>query len=307
MVNGRLNISEEVQEALASSRPVVALESTIVAHGMPYPQNLETAKHLESIIREGGAVPATIAVMNGCIQVGCDEDMLHRLATEKGVVKVSRRDLPMVLASGKLGATTVSGTLIGADLAGIRVFVTGGIGGVHRGVADSWDVSADLPELARARVAVVSAGAKSILDLPKTLESLETKGVTVLGYKTDFFPAFFVPSSGLPLVHRADDPMTIARAMEAKWTLGLEGAILVANPVPFEHAADSNAIQQATDAALILAEKQGVQGKDVTPFLLQQVAKATGGESLDANRALVANNARLGAAIAVAYAEQIGA
>ena len=191
MVNERLNISEEVQEALASGRPVVALESTIVAHGMPYPQNLETAKHLESIIREGGAVPATIAVINGRIQVGCDEDMLYRLATEKDVVKVSRRDLPMVLASRKLGATTVSGTLIGADLAGIRVFVTGGIGGVHRGVVDSWDVSADLPELARARVAVVSAGAKSILDLPKTLESLETKGVTVLGYKTDFFPAFF--------------------------------------------------------------------------------------------------------------------
>lgn len=307
MVNERLNISEEVQEALASGRPVVALESTIVAHGMPYPQNLETAKHLESIIREGGAVPATIAVINGRIQVGCDEDMLYRLATEKDVVKVSRRDLPMVLASRKLGATTVSGTLIGADLAGIRVFVTGGIGGVHRGVVDSWDVSADLPELARARVAVVSAGAKSILDLPKTLESLETKGVTVLGYKTDFFPAFFVPSSGLPLVHRADDPETIARAMEAKWTLGLEGAILVANPVPVEHAADSKAIQQATDAALVLAEKQGIQGKDVTPFLLQQVAKATGGESLDANRALVANNARLGAAIAVAYAEQISA
>ena len=165
MVNARLNISEEVQEALSSGRPVVALESTIVAHGMPYPQNLETAKHLESIIREGGAVPATIAVMNGRIQVGCDEDMLYRLATEPDVIKVSRRDLPMVLSSGKLGAATVSGTLIGADLAGIRVFVTGGIGGVHRGVQDSWDVSADLPELARASVTVVSAGAKSILDL----------------------------------------------------------------------------------------------------------------------------------------------
>jgi pseudouridylate synthase len=302
MVNGRLNIAPEVQKALALGKPVVALESTIVAHGMPFPQNLETAQNLESIIREGGAIPATIAVMNGQIQVGCDASMLHRLATESHVAKVSRRDLPMALASGQLGATTVSGTLIGAELAGIRVFVTGGIGGVHRGVQDSWDVSADLPELARARVAVVCAGAKSILDLPKTLESLETNGVTVVGYQTDFFPAFFVPSSGLPLVHRADDPETIAQAMEAKWSLGLEGAILVANPIPLEHAADAEKIDQATSDALVLAKERGVHGKDVTPFLLREVAKATGGESLAANRALVANNARLGAAIAVAFA-----
>ena len=302
MVKDRLTIAPEVQEALAAGKPVVALESTIVAHGMPFPQNLETAQNLESIIRDGGAIPATIAVMNGQIQVGCDAAMLHRLATEPQVAKVSRRDLPMALASGQLGATTVSGTLIGAELAGIRVFVTGGIGGVHRGVQDSWDVSADLPELARARVAVVCAGAKSILDLPKTLESLETNGVTVVGYQTDFFPAFFVPSSGLPLAHRADDPLTIAQAMEAKWSLGLEGSILVANPVPVEHAADADKVDQATLEALVLAEKQKIQGKDVTPFLLREVAKATGGESLAANRALVANNARLGAAIAVAFA-----
>ena len=307
MVKSRLSIAPEVQEALASGKPVVALESTIVAHGMPFPQNLETAQNLESIIREGGAVPATIAVLNGKIQVGCDATMLHRLATESNVAKVSRRDLPIALASGELGATTVSGTLIGAQLAGIRVFVTGGIGGVHRGVEESWDVSADLLELAKARVAVVCAGAKSILDLPKTLESLETNGVTVLGFQTDFFPAFFVPSSGLPLVHRADDVEKIALSMDAKWSLDLEGSILVANPVPMEHAADAGKIATATEEALVLAEKRGIQGKDVTPFLLSEVAKATGGESLEANRALVANNARLGAAIAVAYAALIEA
>jgi pseudouridine-5'-phosphate glycosidase len=307
MVKSRLSIASEVQEALKTGKPVVALESTIVAHGMPYPQNLETAKDLEAIIRDGGATPATIAVINGKIQVGCDDQMLYRLATESNVAKVSRRDLPMALANGDLGATTVSGTLIGAELAGIRVFVTGGIGGVHRGVEDSWDVSADLPELSRAQVAVVCAGAKSILDLPKTLESLETNGVTVLGYQTDFFPAFFVSSSGLPLLHRAEDAKTIARAMDAKWSLDLEGAILVANPVPEDYAADAGEISRATSAALALAEERGVTGKDVTPFLLREVARITGGESLKANRALVANNARLGASLAVEYATLVGA
>ncbi|MEC7693928.1 MAG: pseudouridine-5'-phosphate glycosidase, partial [Bacteroidota bacterium] len=212
-----VRVLPEVRDALAAGRPVVALESTIVAHGMPYPANLETAQAVGAIVREEGAVPATVAVVDGAVQVGCDASMLERLASEPGVAKVSRRDMPVVLAQGNLGATTVSGTLIGAGLAGIRVFVTGGIGGVHRGVADTWDISADLDELARHDVAVVSAGAKSILDLPKTLEVLETKGITVLGYGTDEFPAFFTPQSGIPVAHRADTPEQVASILKAKW------------------------------------------------------------------------------------------
>ena len=303
MVNSRLQVAPEVAEALANGRPVVALESTIVAHGMPYPENLETAHMLEQTIRDGGAIPATIAVINGKLQIGCDEVMLRALATEEGVLKVSRRDLPMALASGKTGATTVSATLIGADLAGIRVFVTGGIGGVHRGVAETWDVSADIPELGRARVAVVSAGAKSILDIPKTLEALETAGVTVLGYGTDTFPAFFVPSSGLPVPYRVDSPKEVADAMAAKWSLGLDGGILVGNPIPEELAADAVTVHNATEAALESAKSRGIGGKDLTPFLLKSISHATGGDSLAANRALVAHNATVGAAIALAFSK----
>lgn len=293
-----IRVSPEVSEALKAGQPVVALESTIVAHGMPYPANLETALAVEGIVREEGAVPATVAVVDGAVQVGCDRATLERLASEPGVAKVSRRDMPVVMAKGGLGATTVSGTLIGAGLAGIPVFVTGGIGGVHRGVAGTWDVSADLDELARHNVAVVSAGAKSILDLPKTLEVLETKGITVLGFGTDEFPAFFTPRSGLPLAHRADTPQEVAAILRAKWGLGLEGGVLVANPVPDEHGFDAGA---ATDAALADAEAQGVEGKALTPFLLKHIADATDGKSLKANVALVKHNARIGARIAVAY------
>lgn len=293
-----IRVSPEVSEALKAGQPVVALESTIVAHGMPYPANLETALAVEGIVREEGAVPATVAVVDGAVQVGCDRATLERLASEPGVAKVSRRDMPVVMAKGGLGATTVSGTLIGAGLAGIPVFVTGGIGGVHRGVAGTWDVSADLDELARHNVAVVSAGAKSILDLPKTLEVLETKGITVLGFGTDEFPAFFTPRSGLPVAHRADTPQEVAAILRAKWGLGLEGGILVANPVPDEHGFDAGA---ATDAALADAEAQGVEGKALTPFLLKHIADATDGKSLKANVALVKHNARIGARIAVAY------
>ncbi|MDG1673954.1 MAG: pseudouridine-5'-phosphate glycosidase, partial [Flavobacteriales bacterium] len=250
------------------------------------------------IVREEGAVPATVAVVDGAVQVGCDRATLERLASEPGVAKVSRRDMPVVMAKGGLGATTVSGTLIGAGLAGIPVFVTGGIGGVHRGVAGTWDVSADLDELARHNVAVVSAGAKSILDLPKTLEVLETKGITVLGFGTDEFPAFFTPRSGLPVAHRADTPQEVAAILRAKWGLGLEGGVLVANPVPDEHGFDAGA---ATEAALADAEAQGVEGKALTPFLLKHIAEATEGKSLKANVALVKHNARIGARIAVAY------
>ena len=294
-----VRVLPEVQEALAAGRPVVALESTIVAHGMPYPANLETAQAVEAIVREEGAVPATVAVVDGAVQVGCDASMLERLASEPGVAKVSRRDMPVVLAQGNLGATTVSGTLIGAGLAGIRVFVTGGIGGVHRGVADTWDISADLDELARHDVAVVSAGAKSILDLPKTLEVLETKGITVLGYGTDEFPAFFTPQSGIPVAHRADTPEQVASILKAKWGLGLKGGVLVANPVPAEFGFDASV---ATDKALADAARQGIEGKALTPFLLKHIAEATGGQSLAANVALVKHNARIGAQIAVAHA-----
>lgn len=293
-----IRVSPEVSEALKAGQPVVALESTIVAHGMPYPANLETALAVEGIVREEGAVPATVAVVDGAVQVGCDRATLERLASEPGVAKVSRRDMPVVMAKGSLGATTVSGTLIGAGLAGIPVFVTGGIGGVHRGVAGTWDVSADLDELARHNVAVVSAGAKSILDLPKTLEVLETKGITVLGFGTDEFPAFFTPRSGLPVAHRADTPQEVAAILRAKWGLGLEGGVLVANPVPDEHGFDAGA---ATDAALADAEAQGVEGRALTPFLLKHIADATDGKSLKANVALVKHNARIGARIAVAY------
>jgi len=293
-----IRLSEEVRDALSSGQPVVALESTIVAHGMPYPANLETARAVEAIVREEGAVPATVAVVDGAVQVGCDLPTLERLASEPHVAKVSRRDMPVVLAQGSLGATTVSGTLIGAGLAGISVFVTGGIGGVHRGVAGTWDISADLEELAVHNVAVVSAGAKSILDLPKTLEVLETKGITVLGYGTDEFPAFFTPRSGLTLAHRANSAQEVADVMKAKWGVGLQGGILVANPVPEEHGFDAGA---ATEAALAAAEAAGVEGKALTPFLLKHIAEATQGKSLAANVALVKNNARVGAQVAVAH------
>ncbi len=294
-----VRVLPEVSEALESGKPVVALESTIVAHGMPYPDNLQTALEVASIVRAEGAVPATVAVVDGAIQVGCDEATLERLASEPGVAKVSRRDMPVVLANNRLGATTVSGTLIGAGLAGISVFVTGGIGGVHRGVAESWDISADLDELAQHNVAVVSAGAKSILDLPKTLEVLESKGITVLGYGTDEFPAFFTPHSGLSLSHRADTPSDVAKVMEAKWGLGLQGGILVANPVPTEHGFDA---QAATEQALHDAAAQGIEGKALTPFLLKHIAETTEGRSLAANVALVKHNALVGARIAVAHA-----
>ena len=294
-----IRVLPEIQDALNEGRPVVALESTIVAHGMPYPANLETAQAVEAIVREEGAVPATVAVVDGAVQVGCDAATLERLASEPGVAKVSRRDMPVVLAKGTLGATTVSGTLIGAGLAGIPVFVTGGIGGVHRGVADTWDISADLDELARHDVAVVSAGAKSILDLPKTLEVLETKGITVLGYDTDEFPAFFTSKSGLAVAHRADTPAEVASILKAKWGLGLEGGVLVANPVPEDMGFDA---AEATEQALREAQSQEVEGKALTPFLLKHIADSTEGKSLAANVALVKHNARIGARIAVAYA-----
>ena len=302
MTAPRFRIAPEVAAVLAAGGPVVALESTIVAHGMPWPDNLACAHDVASAVRAGGAVPVVVAVLDGVLTVGCTEAELERLARGPGVAKVSRRDLPAVLARGGDGATTVSGTVFGAQRAGIRVFATGGIGGVHRGVAETWDVSADLPEIACSDVAVVSAGAKSILDLPKTLEALETAGVPVVGWGTDEFPAFFVRSSGLKLVHRADGAEEVAAMMRAATEVGLRGGMLVAVPVPAEAEADSEVVQAATEAALEAARREGVGGKDLTPYLLREIAGRTGGESLAANRALVVHNASVAAAIAVAFA-----
>jgi pseudouridine-5'-phosphate glycosidase len=292
----------EVADAVAEGRPVVALESTIIAHGMPYPQNVETARRVEGLIRAGGAVPATIAVVDGAFQIGLDADLLERLGTADNVAKLSRRDLPMAIATKRLGATTVATTMIGARLAGISIFVTGGIGGVHRGAEQSFDISADLTELSRTNVGVVCAGAKSILDLPKTLETLETLGVPVIGYQTDRFPPFYARTSDLPVDHRAESAAEIAAILAAKWALGLDGGAVIANPAPVETALPPDEIESFIAQAIAEARAQGVRGKAETPFLLKRIAELTGGRSLTANIALVENNAHLGAAIAVALA-----
>ena len=297
-----LKLHEEVRGALAAGLPVVALESTIISHGMPHPQNLETARAVEAAVRAGGAVPATIALMDGWIQVGLDADSLSRLATEPGVQKVSRRDLPVVLSRRQTGATTVAATMIAAGLAGIRLFATGGVGGVHRGGESSLDVSADLAELARTDVAVVCAGAKAILDLPRTLEYLETRGVPVLGYRTDDFPAFYTRESGLSVDARLDTPAELARVLRTKWDLGLTGGVLIANPVSQADAMPRAEIDAAVEQALNEAGAQKVSGKAVTPFLLSRVAELTGGASLRTNIALVKHNAEVAAQIAVALA-----
>ena len=297
--------SEEVREAMASGMPVVALESTIIAHGMPYPENVNTAKRLGNIIRDAGCVPAIVAVSEGKVCVGIDDVLLERIAKEKGVLKVSRRDIPIAIASKALGATTVSGTLVIAHAAGIKVFVTGGIGGAHRGAETSMDVSSDLEELAISDVAVVSAGVKAILDLPKTLEILETKGVPVVGYKTDELPAFYTRTSGLKLVARADTVDEVACIMKSKWDLGISGSVLIANPIPQEFEADLKVINAAIENALVRASEEGIAGKEITPFILSLVSEATGGDSLAANVALVENNARLGAQIAFAFSKLV--
>ncbi|MBB3265419.1 pseudouridine-5'-phosphate glycosidase [Azospirillum sp. OGB3] len=299
----RLSPTPEVAAALAEGRPVVALESTVISHGMPYPKNLETAMALEDAVRAEGAVPATIAVLDGRIRIGLDGESLERLAKGgTGVMKLSRRDLPVALATGALGATTVAATMIAARLAGIAVFATGGLGGVHRGAESSFDVSADLDELARTSVCVVCAGAKSILDLPKTLEVLETRGVPVLGLGTDEFPAFYSRNSGLPVSHRCDNVQEIAAILRAKWELGLEGGMVVANPIPEADALDGTAMEQAIVQALSDAEHYGITGKSVTPFLLAALERITGGRSLTANMALIRNNAVTAARLAAAYA-----
>ena len=293
-----LILSPEVREAKAGGQAIVALESTIITHGMPFPQNVETARLVEEDIRASGAVPATIAVMGGRIHVGLTGDELDRLGQATGVMKLSRADLAVCLAAGGVGATTVAATMICAQLAGISVFATGGIGGVHRGAETSFDISADLSELAETAVTVVAAGAKAILDLPKTLEVLETLGVPVIAYGQDEFPAFWSRSSGLKAPLRMDEPREIAAAHRMRGLLGLKGGQLVANPIPEAAEIPRPEIMPMIEAALAEAAAKGVSAKAVTPFLLQRLFEMSSGRSLVANIALVRNNARLGAAIA---------
>jgi len=297
-----LAISPEIAEALAAGHAVVALESTILAHGMPYPRNVETAQRCEAIVRAAGAIPATIAVLHGRLRIGLAATEIEAIGLGgKTVAKVSRADLAAMIASGAAGATTVAATMLGAHLAGIRVFATGGIGGVHRGAETSWDVSADLEELGRTPVAVVCAGAKAILDLPKTLEVLETKGVPVIGYGIDEFPAFWSRSSGLRAPLRCNGPGEVARVLQAQQALGLSAGAVIANPIPESAEIPTAELVPAIDAACEEARRAGIVGKQVTPFLLDRVLALTGGRSLAANIALVENNVRVAAEIAVAY------
>jgi pseudouridine-5'-phosphate glycosidase len=295
-----LSFTAEVEHALEHNLPVVALETTIISHGMPYPQNIGMAKEVEQIIRDNGAVPATIGLMNGKIKIGLNESELEEFATNKSVEKVSRRDFPYILATGKIGATTVAGTMIAAQLAGIKVFATGGIGGVHREGEITWDVSADLTELAQTNVAVVCAGAKSILDIGRTLEYLETQGVPVVGYKCDHFPSFYSRESGYQVDFRLDAPEEVAAVMDTKWKLGLKGGLVIANPVPEADALDHNEIEAVIQRALQEAKENGIAGKKVTPFILDKVKQLTAGKSLQTNIALVKHNAEVAAKIAVA-------
>lgn len=303
MINHYLDIAPEVMDALKKGQPVVALESTIISHGMPYPQNAETALRVEQQVRAGGAVPATAAIIGGRLKAGLSPKEIDYLG-EMGakIAKASRRDLPALLARGQDGATTVASTMIIARLAGIAVFATGGIGGVHRGAAQTMDISADLQELARTNVAVVCAGAKSILDLELTLEYLETHGVPVLGYQTDEFPAFYSRHSGLPVDFQVEETDEIARMMKAKWALGLDGGLIVANPIPEAFAMRSESINIAISRAIAEAEAKGVKGKNLTPFLLAKIEALTEGKSLESNIQLVLNNAGLAARLAADFA-----
>ena len=295
-LNKYLDVSPEVAEAIAAGKPVVALESTIISHGMPYPQNVETALKVESIIRENGAVPATIAILGGRLKAGLTPEEIEYLG-KKGheVTKASRRDLAVLVSKGADGATTVTTTMMIAYMAGIRIFATGGIGGVHRGVETTMDISADLEELAQTPVMVVCAGAKSILDLGLTLEYLETHGVPVIGYGTKELPAFYTRKSGFSVDYELDSPVELAAAFKASQDMGLKGGMLVTNPIPEEFSMDPAVINKAIDEAIAEANAQGIHGKESTPFLLAKVKEITGGDSLDANIHLVFNNARLAA------------
>ena len=298
-LNKYLKLSPEVADALRTGKPVVALESTIISHGMPYPQNVETAYACERVCRENGAVPATCAIIGGKLCAGLTPEEIDYLGREgTKVTKASRRDLPLLIAKGMDGATTVAATMIVAHMAGIKVFATGGIGGVHRNGQDTMDVSADLDELGKTPMCVVCAGAKAILDLPRTMEYLETKGVPVIGFGTDELPAFYTAKSGIPLTWRVDDPKEVADAIHAAEDMGFEGGMLVTVPIPAEWSMDADYINKAIDEALVDADRQGIVGKDTTPFLLKKIKEITGGSSLASNIQLVFNNVKTAARIA---------
>ncbi len=296
-----IDVKDEVKYALDNGLPVVALESTIISHGMPYPQNVETARKTEQIIRQNGATPATIAIINGRIKIGLTDDELEYFGKTKGIHKVSRRDMPYVISKKLNGATTVAGTMICANLVGIKVFVTGGIGGVHRGAENTFDISADLIELSKTNVAVVCAGAKSILDIGLTLEYLETLGVPVISYGIDEFPAFYTRTSGHKTNIRCDSAKEISDMMKAKWELGLSGGMVIGNPIPEEYSMNPKYINEVIDLAIDEANALGVKGKAITPFLLDKIKAVTDGSSLKSNINLVYNNARLGTEIAKCY------
>lgn len=301
-MNMNLRIGERVQKALANHEAVVALESTIISHGMPYPKNVETALLVEKTVEENGAIPATIGIIDGEIVVGMSPEEIERFGKEKGIAKVSKRDLPVVVARKQWGATTVSATMLIAAMAGIPIFVTGGIGGVHRGAESTWDVSRDLRELGEVGVAVVCSGAKAILDIPKTLEYLETEGVTILSYKAASFANFYSVSTNGSVDAVFEDPKDAAKIIHAKKELGLTGGILISNPIPEEYALPHSYIDAIVDQAVKECEEQGIRGKDSTPFLLKRIVELTGGKSLDSNIHLIQNNAAVGARIAVELA-----
>ena len=298
MLKKYVEYSDEVKKAMEEGKPVVALESTIISHGMPYPQNIETAKACEEIIRENGAVPATTAIIGGKIKIGLSDEELEFMATSKDIIKASRRDFAYIISQGLNGATTVASTIIASRLAGIKIFVTGGLGGVHRHAEVTFDISRDLEELAANDIMIVCAGCKSILDIGLTLEYLETKGVPVFGYQTDYMPAFFTRKSEFKVDYNIKNPKEAAEAAKTQWELGLQGGILLTNPIPESDSMDEEKINTAIEKALVEAEEKGIHGKETTPFLLSKVLEVTEGKSLEANIALVKNNARLGAEVA---------
>ncbi len=302
-MNEYIDIKEEVKDALDRNIPVVALESTIISHGMPYPENIISAKKSESLVREAGGVPATVAVIKGRIKIGLNEEDLDHMGRDSGIAKVSRRDMPLIIAKEMDGATTVATTMLCSSLAGIRFFATGGIGGVHRNGQNTLDISADLMELSRTNVGVVSAGVKSILDIGRTLEYLETLGVPVVGYKTENFPAFYTRESGFKVDYRVDSPAEIAKALKVKWDLGMNGGMVIANPIPEEYEMDPQYINGVIDEAVESAEKEGIRGKDITPYILARLHTETEDKSLFANKELVYSNVRLAAQIAIEYSK----
>ncbi len=299
-----LSITPEIEEAIREGKPIVALESTILSHGMPYPENIEFAHKVEEVVRGEGAIPATTAIIGGKLKVGLSADELELMCKGENIAKASRRDVAVYIATKQTAATTVATTMLIADMAGIRVFATGGIGGVHRGAQETMDISADLQEFAHTNVCVVSAGCKSILDIGLTLEYLETFGVPVLGYQTENFPAFYCESSGFGVDYKVRDAEEVADIMKTKWDLGLEGGVLVGNPIPHEWSMDHNVIDKAIDEAIEMAKEKGIHGKATTPFLLATIKELTGGSSLASNLELAYNNARVASRIAVAFAKK---